>query len=43
MRNIAINEAVCSIKEMIERAILEGGVEGKKQFDPVTTTNLFTS
>ena len=29
MRNIAINEAVCSIKEMIERAILEGGVEGK--------------
>lgn len=29
MRNIAIIEAVCSIKEMIERAILEGGVEGK--------------
>lgn len=29
MKNIAINEAVCSIKEMIERAILDGGVEGK--------------
>ena len=29
MRGITIEEAVCSIKEMIERAIKDGGVEGK--------------
>ena len=29
MRELSIEEAVCSIKEMIERAIRDGGVEGK--------------
>lgn len=29
MRELSIKEAVCSIKEMIERAIRDGGIEGK--------------
>ena len=29
MRNLSIEEAVCTIKEMIEQAIYDGGSEGK--------------